>query len=163
MMIRECRAEDPDALEARMPTRGTRAHEWLFGRQEAGTATYLVAWPDGSPAGVGLVNWAGFREAEAREGLPGCPELSNLHVAEDARGRGVGTALIRAAEDLARTRGYRRLGLGVDEDNPDAARLYLRLGYVDSGVRCVSRYTYPDDAGVPREMVEHCRCLVIDL
>lgn len=52
------------------------------------------------------------------------------------------------------------LGIGVADDNPDAARLYARLGYADTGLRSESRYMYPDDAGVPGEIVEHNILLV---
>ena len=38
--------------------------------------------------------------------------------------------------------------------------LYARLGYADTGLRVESRYLYPDDAGVPREIVEHNILLV---
>jgi hypothetical protein len=41
--------------------------------------------------------------------------------------------------------------------------LYARLGYADTGLRAESRYMYPDDAGVPREIVEHNILLVKDL
>jgi hypothetical protein len=48
----------------------------------------------------------------------------------------------------------------VAEDNPQAAKLYARLGYADTGLRTESRYLYPDDSGVPREIVEHNILLV---
>jgi acetyltransferase (GNAT) family protein len=47
--------------------------------------------------------------------------------------RGIGRALIRAAEDTARRLGHERLALAVGIDNPGAQRLYERLGYVDWG------------------------------
>lgn len=47
----------------------------------------------------------------------------------EARGKGVGTALIEAAETFARQRRCRALRLEVRTDNHSAIRLYERLGY----------------------------------
>ena len=55
--------------------------------------------------------------------------LYSIAVAQSARGRGVGQALLVAAERAARTHGSRRLRLEVRQDNASAIRLYERLGY----------------------------------
>ena len=52
-----------------------------------------------------------------------------LAVAPDWRGRGVGTALMRAAEDWARAHGAERMVLDLNAANEGALRLYERLGY----------------------------------
>jgi GNAT superfamily N-acetyltransferase len=52
-----------------------------------------------------------------------------LAVAEPAEGRGVGGALMRAAEAWARKRGYRRLTLNVFDGNTRARAVYAHLGY----------------------------------
>ncbi len=54
--------------------------------------------------------------------------ISLLAVAPEARGRGVGGALLGAAEAEALGRGLGRLALDVIEDNP-AKSLYLRRGF----------------------------------
>lgn len=55
--------------------------------------------------------------------------LYSIAVTHEARGRGVGEALVRAAERAAHTRGCTRLRLEVRQDNGGATRLYERLGY----------------------------------
>lgn len=55
------------------------------------------------------------------------PELS-VAVLAAHRGRGIGTALLRALMREARGRGIGRLSLSVEHDNP-AAALYERLGF----------------------------------
>lgn len=51
----------------------------------------------------------------------------------EARGKGVGTALIDAAEAAARQRRCQSLRLEVRTDNDSAIRLYERLGYARIG------------------------------
>jgi aminoglycoside 6'-N-acetyltransferase len=56
-----------------------------------------------------------------------------IAVAPDPRGRGVGTALLRAAEAWAAAHGADRMHLGVDAANGRAIELYERLGYEITG------------------------------
>ena len=61
--------------------------------------------------------------------MPRRGALIGIAVDEDWRGRGIGTALMHAAEDWARDRGLDMLELDVADANGDARRLYERLGY----------------------------------
>lgn len=56
--------------------------------------------------------------------------LDGLCVAATARGQGVGTALLQAICDEARTRGYQAIRLDVVATNPRARTLYERFGFV---------------------------------
>jgi len=69
--------------------------------------------------------------------------LYSIAVADAARGRGLGQALLTAAERIASRRGARRMRLEVRQDNAAAIRLYERKGY-----RCFSAYPrfYEDGA-----------------
>lgn len=55
--------------------------------------------------------------------------VSTIVVAPEAERRGVGRALLAAAEDWCRGRGYRLLSLNVFERNEAARRLYERAGF----------------------------------
>lgn len=55
--------------------------------------------------------------------------LNDLFVAEDARGRGVGTRLLRAARDHASRTGAARLALSTAVTNTQAQTLYERDGW----------------------------------
>lgn len=59
--------------------------------------------------------------------------LYSLATTPQARGKGVGSALIGAAEDTARSRGCRVLRLEVRTDNAVAIALYEHLGYARIG------------------------------
>ncbi len=63
-------------------------------------------------------------------GSPPEGELVHLYVAPEAIGRGVGTALLDAARELARREGFRALRIHAD---PNAERFYLRHGAVRIG------------------------------
>ncbi|RYY99099.1 MAG: N-acetyltransferase [Chitinophagaceae bacterium] len=66
---------------------------------------------------------------------PGEYYLDTLGVLPDQQGRGLGTQLLQfiVAEFVQRRGGT--LGLLVEEDNPDAKRLYLRIGFRVQGTR----------------------------
>ena len=55
--------------------------------------------------------------------------LDGICVAEDARGLGVGTRLLEAARDLARSEGCAEMRLDVIDRNPRARALYERFGF----------------------------------
>ncbi|MBC2902562.1 GNAT family N-acetyltransferase [Streptomyces cupreus] len=61
-------------------------------------------------------------------------QIQGLAVSAEARGLGVGRALIRAAVEEARRRGARRLTLRVLGHNTPARKLYESEGFVVEGV-----------------------------
>jgi ribosomal protein S18 acetylase RimI-like enzyme len=80
----------------------------------------------------GLVRRARLR-ARLEFPIPtGSYHVVELHVAPDLRGGGIGSALLRHAEGLARERGCARINLTTSITNP-ALRLYLRHGYLETG------------------------------
>ena len=130
--IRRGSDADLDALVAVF-----RGERFFFGdclvKQRAGGGVLLVAWLDGWPVGDVFLDGDPAEEPEIRRWLPGVPRLNHLEVLGPLQRRGIGTALIRAGEAAARELGHRRVALGVGVDNPDARRLYERLGYADWG------------------------------
>jgi GNAT superfamily N-acetyltransferase len=101
------------------------------------------------------------KEPGVRRQLPGVPGLDHLEVLGPLWGQGIGTALIRAAEDTARQLGHERIALGVGLGNPKARRLYERLGDVDWGHGTVEGtwVEHPDD-GPPVTLSEVCDMLI---
>ncbi|WP_030549177.1 N-acetyltransferase [Streptomyces albus] len=94
-------------------------------RAAAGEADYLaVTTAVDLPVAIGGVN---YQAAEA------AGTLWQLAVLPALRSCGLGTLLIRAAEQRIRDRGLRRAELAVEENNPRAQALYERLGYVAYG------------------------------
>ena len=56
--------------------------------------------------------------------------VDQLAVAPSARGKGVGTLLLEAAEAKGRAMGVPKMALSVISENVGAIRLYERMGYV---------------------------------
>ncbi len=78
---------------------------------------------DSSPLGFVLLH---------PRGLAGSPYLVSVAVAPEARGRGVGTELIRFVEEYFRPTAH-HLFLCVSSFNTEAQRLYARLGFAVAG------------------------------
>ena len=117
---------------------------------DAGAITFLLAWLGAEPVGHVLVRWQ--RKSPKYEVLPaGVPILEGLGVAERCRNRGIGTALMEAAEGAARARGHDRLLLSVGVENHGARRLYARRGYRELPLEPqYLSWTFIDPAGVER-------------
>lgn len=88
-------------------------------------ATVLVA-ASGSDQPLGFIHLHAAKDFFTGE-LHG--HVSDIVVAPEAEGRGVGQALMAAAEVWARSLGYRLLSLHVFDGNARAREFYRRLGY----------------------------------
>jgi ribosomal protein S18 acetylase RimI-like enzyme len=85
---------------------------------------------------------AGFAMFYAPE--PGLGWLSVLAVAEEHRGGGIGEALTTRVAKRLFSEGAQSVGLTTDDDNGDAIRLYVRLGFRQTRAgRDYSRPTEP--------------------
>ncbi|MFE5777212.1 GNAT family N-acetyltransferase [Brachybacterium sp. NPDC056505] len=139
LRIHPCAEDDARALTSPEPV-GKDYASSVFAAQQQGLCLFLVARIGEVPVGSGELVWKQV------------PELRNLRVEAGFRSRGVGSALIAEAEDAARPQG--RIGLAVGIDNPDARRLYERLGFAATGESETCTYEYVDDAGVRRSATE---------
>ncbi|RGP73895.1 gnat family acetyltransferase [Fusarium sporotrichioides] len=67
------------------------------------------------------------------EDLEKTVELQRIYVDPNSHGAGVGKALEKAIEGMARDQGFKNLWLGVWEENPRAIRAYEKWGYKQVG------------------------------
>jgi ribosomal protein S18 acetylase RimI-like enzyme len=114
--VRELSAAELELVDARLPLHRLDSAQ-----------TYLVAWDGDEPVGHAHICWAPTKL--------GAPEIQDVFVPEELRGRGIGTKLSRAAEQLAHERGYDRISISASMTNEGALRLYRRLGYRDAGLK----------------------------
>jgi GNAT superfamily N-acetyltransferase len=123
------------AVDADLPVLiATLGQEYFFRdrleRQAKGLGELFVAWAGSTPVGDVYLWREQADEAPVRERLGWTPTMNHLEVMPAWQNRGIGAALVRAAEHHATQLGYEQICLGVGVDNPAARRLYERLGYV---------------------------------
>jgi aminoglycoside 6'-N-acetyltransferase I len=148
------------AAPIRMPEQGDQA-EWLRLR--------VALWPECEPEGHELEmeslladadraavfvspatggELAGFVEVALRPWAEGCESspvgyVEAIYVTPEWRGRGVGEALLRAAEAWALDRGCREIASDAQADNAASLALHRRLGYVEHEVLVHLRKALP--------------------
>ncbi len=123
LAIRRAARTDLDALdgiEGRSFTGDRFARRNLARALTSGATMVVLAEADGAPAGYAMVLF--------RTGA-GVARLYSVAVDPAFRGRGIGEALVAAAERTAAARGARFLRLEHRSSNKAAARLYQRAGF----------------------------------
>ncbi|HEV2148082.1 MAG TPA: GNAT family N-acetyltransferase [Longimicrobiaceae bacterium] len=123
VVIRTCREDDLEGLEwfGMFTPHREIIHE-AFAMQRRGENLMLVAEANRFPVGQAWIN------LRARA-LLGTGLLWAVRVLPPFQGMGIGSRLLAAAEEALRARGFARAEIGVEKDNPDARRLYERVGY----------------------------------
>lgn len=104
------------------------AHERAM-RELLGDARFgrlVIMELDGQPAGYLVVTFGFSLEFGGRDAF-----VDELFVLDHARGRGLGTAALRIAEELCVEAGIHALHLEVEHTNESAKRLYARTGYAE--------------------------------
>ena len=138
MFIRDAGPADRDSwLRMRNALWPESAHEPDIDRYFAGEArepaAVLMAF---NPAAIGFV------ELSIRAYAEGCETdrvafVEGWYVDPDARGNGVGAALIRAAEEWARSQGCTEIASDTEGDNVSSAAAHRGVGFIETAVvRC---------------------------
>jgi len=89
-------------------------------------ATWIAAEEDGAMAGFAIVHWDNQRGGARAY-------LETLEVRPEARGKGVGSELLRRCEESAKVAGAKVLDLHVDTENGSAIRVYEAKGFERTG------------------------------
>jgi RimJ/RimL family protein N-acetyltransferase len=107
----------------------------------AGDSLVLVAEADGEVVGNVLVT-------TERSSVSDHVGTLSIAIRDDWREVGMGTALMRAAQEWTRERGLVKLALGVFPDNARAIAVYEHVGFAREGVR---RMQYRGEGGTFRD------------
>jgi GNAT superfamily N-acetyltransferase len=143
--IRPAAAHDAEALIAAEQSAAAREHlRERWAKQCRGEALFLLAHHREAVVGHTLLlresKYAAVRAAHRPA------EINALSAY--VRGAGIGTAIIAAAEAIVADWGRDTIGLAVGRDNPDARRLYERLGYREwTGGGVLDEWTEKDADG----------------
>jgi GNAT superfamily N-acetyltransferase len=97
-------------------------------RQSRGEVEFLLLVDNTTPVCFTLLIWNG------KSTHPEYPDVVDLHVKSDERGKGYGTLMIQECERRVIEKGFSMLGMAVNK-NPHcpAQKLYKKLGYVHDG------------------------------
>ena len=134
--IRPATVADLDQLEWFGHQRHLRPHIGeILDRRTRGEAELLVAVVNDFAVGRLGIDFTRIPDAALLWSFAVIPNLQRL---------GIGTALIHAAEEIARTRGFAIAEIEVDKGNAGARALYERLGYTVTGERR-GRWSFVDD------------------
>ncbi len=114
---------DTHVTRARAETARGSAHALDLAGLRAPDVTFWSVWEGDTVVGVGALRWLSADHGEVK----------SMHTAEAARGRGVGSALLRQIMATARARGMRRLSLetGSWPYFLPARAFYVRHGFVE--------------------------------
>jgi ribosomal protein S18 acetylase RimI-like enzyme len=128
--VRDARQADIPALTAIKGQGSETLHRDRLRDAQGSGFRYLVLLAEENIVGFACLvlrrpaNWSDAGDTQH------LPQIVDLQVREAQRGRGYGSAFMRAIEHLAAAAGYRELYLSVTPlTNPRAYALYQRLGY----------------------------------
>lgn len=125
--IRLATPADRDAVFVLKPVLSEDHLAFRLARTANGQGAFFVA-----DAGDRLLGHV-FLRFEGKPSAPDAPDIEDLWVHPDWRGQGIGSALLRHCEAVARARGDDAIQLSVGIQNDRAHALYLRFGYRDTG------------------------------
>jgi GNAT superfamily N-acetyltransferase len=131
--VRAPYVKDYDRVPGNHPT------EWLR-RFDMRAWAILAAWDCDTRVGGAVVVW-NTPGVDMLEGRSDLAVLWDLRVAPVARGRGIGSALFRAAESWAAGQGAHWLEAETQNVNVGACRFYTRQGCT---LGAVHRFAYPE-------------------
>jgi GNAT superfamily N-acetyltransferase len=107
-------------------------YERYFEENQTGERVTLVVTVDEIVVGYTNVLWQSGYEPFLGDGIP---EINDLNVVVEYQNQGIGTALIRESERVAREAGNLIIGIGVglSPDYAAAQYLYPKLDYISDG------------------------------
>jgi GNAT superfamily N-acetyltransferase len=143
--VREATTADLDSLVPlfdayrqfyRQPSQPERARRFLLERLEHRQSVIFLSFEGAAATGFTQLYPSFSSGAMARIFI-----LNDLFVASEARGRGVGSALLHAAAGYGRSAGALRLVLSTEVTNTTARSVYEKLGWTRDTVFCVYQLT----------------------
>ena len=114
-------------------------YESYLQEQTAGCRLVFIAKENGKFCGYVTLKWVSGYSSFADNNIP---EIADLNVLPEYRKKGIGTRLIQACEQAAKSQGKRVIGLGVSltADYGNAQRLYIHLGFLPDGAGIFYQY-----------------------
>ncbi len=114
------------------------ALDHMFENYDVPRATYFVVEQEGV-----IIGCAGIAQLENYEG--NCCELQKMYFLEEARGRGLGSKMIKRCLDKAKEYGFEQCYLETMPYMKDAQKLYMKSGfeYIDAPMGNTGHFSCP--------------------
>lgn len=141
-------------------------HKNMLRDQDKGRNVWLIAWKGEIPVGHVQVRFGGSENPFVQERLgEAMPIIGALGVKEGYRRKGIATRITQKALEIARERGYKKIGLEVGStDNPYARALYEKLGFKDWGNgEFIDSWKVVDEKGNKGKQEEICIFMIKEL
>lgn len=163
VVIRPAKQEDLGTLEKYLPAKNIpNFHQKKLAEQKVGDSLWLIAWLDNLPIGHLQIRWDGAKDKIIIKHIQNCAHFESMGVKEEFQRQGVGTTLIKYAENLVKKRGLKQVGLSVGaNDNPHARKLYEKLHYKNWGLgEFITSWDIVDKNGKKNKEKEICIYLI---
>jgi GNAT superfamily N-acetyltransferase len=143
LIIRHMESGDPSRLATAFAHMGKNLAQYIHYWQENldHRRVTLIAETSGRIAGYANIIWEPEYQSFRDQGIP---EINDVNVIVPLRDKGIGTRMIRAAENCVKKAGKTIIGIGyyTGPGHEVARRLYPKLGYVYDNTG-----THPDPWG----------------
>lgn len=132
LSIQHVRSSDLVEIEAKFPTPKLTSYKDKVARQTKHGYSFYKIELDGEIIAIGQIRREGPFDEKAKE-YSSWPEISDIHVLEHMRKRGVASFFLKSVEQVLMDEGYTTVGLASDDTNTAANALYKKFNYVPIG------------------------------
>ena len=152
-MVRDTKLGDLEELKHVNDAKSPAVHRDRIRDAAEHHPRYLVVEQGGLIAGYAVLVFLRPPSWSDADNFEHLPQIVDLYVRPEQRGKGVGTFFIRQMEELVVNAGGDRLFVAVDPvDNPRAHALYRRLGYLPlEREPCQVHWHFTDSDGIRHE------------
>lgn len=92
-------------------------------------STYLVGFEEDT-----MIAFAKIRTVDTILEDSEAAEIQRIYVDKSYHSKGLGSVMMKACIDFAKQQGFKKMGLGVWENNPKAIAFYTKWGFENVGV-----------------------------
>lgn len=163
MKIKLLESDELEMLTRAFSSPSIEENKVRFEKQQKGEAAYIIAIEGDVILGKVYLKYTGSNDKEVFRVIHDCPDMENLEVIESEQGKGVGTKIIQFAEKLCLEKGFKKIGLGVANDNKRAKGLYEHLGYREAVSPFVLSFPWKNKDGQIIQLTEEVVYLVKEL
>ena len=128
-LIRKAKLEDLVTLKIFLPSEIPGFLEEVIKEFNNMEADWILAFDQGSEVGHLRIRWGGTKNTYAKQFVKKTPNIECFGIKQEYQSLGIGTKILKTAEELIKNHGYRLAGLSLEITNAKAKEFYLKRGY----------------------------------